>query len=123
MIYVLRPDGKGNVARFVVDLNALRGDDGTLSTLALRGGDSVYIPRAEQFYIYGEVHTPNVYKLEPGMNVLQAVARGGGVTPRGSSSRIEISRREPDGTMKTLSAKPTDVVQPNDVIRVKERIF
>jgi polysaccharide export outer membrane protein len=123
VIYVLRPDGKGNVARFVIDLNALRGDGGTMPTLALRGGDSVYVPRADAFYIYGEVHTPNMYRLEPGMNVLQAIARGGGITPRGSARRVEISRHTESGELETFDAKPTDTVQPNDVIRVKERLF
>ncbi len=123
VIYVLRPDGKGNVARFVVDLNTLRGDEGALPTLALRGGDSLYVPKADQFYIYGEVHTPNMYRLEPGMNVLQAIARGGGITPRGSPRRIEISRHNPEGGLEVIDAKPTDTVQPNDVIRIKERLF
>ena len=123
VIYVLRPDGKGNVARYVVDLNSLRGEDGALPNLALRGGDSVYVPKAEQFYIYGEVHTPNMYRLEPGMNVLQAIARGGGITPRGSPRRIEISRHSADGKLVTIDAKATDDVHPNDVIRVKERLF
>ena len=122
IVYVLRPDGKGNVARYVVDLNELRAG-GTLPQLALRGGDSLYVPKADQFYIYGEVHTPNMYRLEPGMTVLQAIARGGGITPRGSPSRIEVSRHTEDGKLVTVSVKPTDPVQPNDVIRVKERIF
>jgi polysaccharide export outer membrane protein len=122
VIYVLRPDGKGNVARFVVDLGALRAE-GAMPQLALRGGDSLFVPKADQFYIYGEVHTPNMYRLEPGMTVLQAIARGGGITPRGSPSRIEVSRHSADGKLNTVSVKPTDEVQPNDVIRVKERIF
>src|SRR5581483_39432 len=122
VIYVLRPDGKGNVSRYVVDLASLR-SDGALPQLSLRGGDSLYVPKADQFYIYGEVHTPNMYRLEPGMTVLQAIARGGGITPRGSPSRIEISRHAEDGKLVTVSVKPTDPVQPNDVIRVKERIF
>ena len=122
VIYVLRPDGKGNVARYVVDLASLR-SEGALPQLSLRGGDSLYVPKADQFYIYGEVHTPNMYRLEPGMTVLQAIARGGGITPRGSPSRIEISRHGDDGKLVTVSVKPTDPVQPNDVIRVKERIF
>jgi polysaccharide export outer membrane protein len=123
VIYVLRPDGKGNVGRYVVDLANLRDGDGTLPQLALRGGDSLYVPKADQFYIYGEVQTPNMYRLEPGMNVLQAIARGGGITPRGSPRRIEISRHDAEGKLVTIDAGPTTDVQPNDVIRVKERLF
>jgi polysaccharide export outer membrane protein len=92
-------------------------------TLTLRGGDSLFVPPAEQFYIHGEVKAPNMYRLEPGMTVVQAISRGGGVTPRGSSNRIEIQRRKPDGSYKTSSAALGDVLQADDVIRIKERIF
>ena len=36
------------------------------------------------FYIYGEVTRAGAYRLEPNMTVMQAIAAGGGITPRGS---------------------------------------
>lgn len=123
VVMVLRPDKSGKVKRFPVDLKGL-GKAGTpLPTLTLRGGDSVFVPPAEQFSIHGEVRAPNMYRLESGMTVVQAIARGGGITPRGSSSRIEVRRREADGNYKTRSASFNDPVEANDVIRIKERIF
>ncbi|HUS23503.1 MAG TPA: SLBB domain-containing protein [Candidatus Binatia bacterium] len=125
VVFVLRPDGHGSIDRIPVALNGLRDRNGDTESpmMRLKGGDSVFVPRADQFYIYGEVHSPNMYRLEPGMTVIQAIARGGGVTPRGSDSRIEITRRRGDGKIEKLSVDPTDVVEANDVIRVKERIF
>lgn len=125
LIYVMRPDGKGGVTRQPVDLKALDrgGGDAGRARLVLRGGDSIYVPRADQFYIYGEVQQPNMYRLEAGMTVVQAIARGGGITPRGSNSRIEIRRKSADGELESISAELSDPIQPNDVVRVKERIF
>jgi protein involved in polysaccharide export with SLBB domain len=34
-----------------------------------------------------------MYRLEAGMTVVQAISRSGGLTPRGSDSRIEIKRQ------------------------------
>ncbi len=89
----------------------------------LKGGDTVYVDRAPQFYIYGEVVRSGSYPVTEGMNVMQALALGGGITPRGSESRIKLRRAEADGKVKEYDAKPTERVQANDVIFVRESIF
>lgn len=123
VVVLLRPDRAGKVTRYAIDLKGLSQAKTALPTLTLRGGDSLFVPPAEQFFIHGEVRAPNMYRLEPGMTVVQAISRGGGVTPRGSDSRIEIKRRRPDGSYVTSSADLGDTLQADDVVRIKERIF
>lgn len=123
LVVLLRADKDGKITRTTIDLKGLADQSTPLPTLTLRGGDSIFVPPAAQFYINGEVKTPSAYRLESGMTVLQAIARSGGVTARGSSSRIEIKRRKPDGSYVTRDAEPGDLVQANDVIRIKERFF
>jgi polysaccharide export outer membrane protein len=123
VVTILRPDGQGNVTRHEVDLKRLSGSNTPLPTEALRGGDSVLVPRAQTFYIYGEVATPSKYRVEPSMTVIQAIARAGGVTVRGSTRRIEIKRTGSNGQYVTTKAKLSDLVQADDVIQVKESIF
>lgn len=123
VIYLLRPDADGTVQRHTVDLRALTGGGAPQAAPAVQGGDSIFVPRAGQFYIHGEVQTPNMYRLEHGMTVMQALSRGGGVTQRGSSNRVEIRRRDADGAFVTLRPELTDLVQADDVILIKERIF
>ena len=89
----------------------------------LQGGDTVYVERAPQFYIYGEVARAGSYAVTDGMNVMQAIALGGGITLRGSESRIKLRRAGADGKVKEYDAKPTERVQANDVIFVRESIF
>lgn len=120
-VYLLRQGDKGQLQRIPVAMQDLVRSSST--ELALRGGDSLYVPKAPQFYIYGEVHTPNRYRLEPGMTVVQAIATGGGITDRGSDRRVEVRRRNADGSFKTFDARATDTVEADDVIRIKERIF
>jgi len=123
VVVLLRQDKNGKVIRTPIDLHGLNQAGTALPTLTVRGGDSVFVPLAEQFYINGEVHAPNVYRLDPGMTVLQAIARGGGITRSGSDRRIEIKRRKADGTYVTREGSLGDAVQANDVIRVKESFF
>lgn len=123
VIYLLRPDGNGVIERHPVDLRALTEGGAAQIAPVVQGGDSIFVPRAGQFYIHGEVQSPNMYRLEHGMTVVQALSRGGGVTQRGSSNRVEIRRRDADGQFMTLRPELTDLVQADDVILIKERIF
>jgi len=123
LVYILRPDASGNIARYPISLKGLSEGAKGGSEVALTGGDSVMVPTAPQLYIYGEVTTPGKFKVEPGMTVVQAIARAGGVTLRGSQNRVVIKRRKSDGTYETTKATLSDLVQADDVIRVKESIF
>jgi polysaccharide biosynthesis/export protein len=123
VIDVLRTASDGQVTRFTIDLKAVGDRNASASTQKLESGDEIMVPRAEQFYIYGEVTTPNKYRIERGMTVVEAIARAGGVTPRGSERRVDIKRIGKDGNYVVRHAKASDLVEPNDVIRVKESIF
>jgi polysaccharide export outer membrane protein len=122
VVYLLRSDKEGKETRYPINLKLMVGDR-PAQTERLKGGDSVFVPRADQFYIYGEVAQPGKYKVEPGMTIVQAIARAGGVTLRGSDRRVEVKRHKPDGNYVTSKAKLGESVQPDDVIRVKESIF
>ena len=46
------------------------------------------------------------------------------IWPSGTLHGLEIQRRMPDGQIRDLrEVRPTDAVQPNDVILVRERLF
>ena len=123
IVFILRQDKDGKEARYPVDLKGLATGSGAIPALTLRGGDSVFVPKAEQFSIYGEVTTPGRYRVEPGMTVIEAIARAGGITQRGSQRRVDIKRKLPNGTYSDQKARLGDLVQPDDVIQVKESIF
>ncbi len=73
-------------------------------------------------YVYGEVQKGGAYRVEPDMTVMQAIAMGGGITPRGTDRGIKISRRDGKGVQR-IDANLTDVVQADDVIYVRESLF
>jgi len=122
LMYVIRADANGEIKRRAIDLRGLHNDGYQLQSLALQGGDSVFVPPAEHYYIYGEVNTPSMYRLEPNMTVLQAISRGGGLT-KVASKRVQIKRRDSSGQLLTRNADLNETVQPDDVIYVKESLF
>ena len=89
----------------------------------LKGGDTVNVERAPVFYIYGEVARSGAYPITPDMTVMQAIAAGGGITPRGSDRRLKLRRPEAGGKLVEIDAKLNDRVKADDVIFVKEALF
>ena len=89
----------------------------------LQGGDTVFIDRAPVFYVYGEVARSGAYRLENNMTVVQAIAAGGGITPRGSHSRLKLRRADSSGKLVEKDVGLQDKVQADDVIFVKEALF
>ncbi len=90
---------------------------------ALKGGDTVNVERAPVFYIYGEVTRSGAYRLEPNMTVMQAIAAGGGITPRGSERRLKLRRPSGNGQYVETDARLQDRVKADDVIFVREALF
>jgi polysaccharide export outer membrane protein len=88
----------------------------------LRDGDTIFVPRAETIYIFGQVKNPSAYAIQKDTTVLQALSLAGGVTENGAMNRIEIQRIV-NGEMKKLRVKLNDLVQPGDTIIVPERYF
>jgi len=123
IIFLLRTDENGKVTRTPIDLSSLSNPNIDFPTIKFQGGDTLYVPRGEQVFIYGEVNNPGKVKLDPGMTLVQALTLVGGVTRRGSTSRIEIKRKKPGGGYLTVYPKLNDKLEPDDVIRVKESIF
>lgn len=120
--YLLRR-GKKGTTRTALDLDKLARGQAEFAILEMQPGDTLMVPKAEHFYIYGEVKTPNMYPLKPDTTVMQALSLAGGLTDRGSDKRVEIRRRDAQGRMRQVPADLADVVRPDDILYVKERFF
>lgn len=113
----------GKPFRRQIDFRVLfRGGDPT-QDIVIQNNDVVYVDKAPQVYIYGEVQKPGTLRLERGMTLLQALAAGGGLTPRGTARGIKVNRKGPDGAMQELNPGMQDQLQPDDVIYVRESLF
>jgi polysaccharide export outer membrane protein len=116
-------DGGDTVTKDVIDVAELVRTSNMKSDLDLSGNDVVYVERAPRFYIYGEVQRPGMFRIERSMTVLQALASGGGLTPRGTERGLRIKRRDAEGKLQILEAKYDDLVQNDDVLYVRESLF
>src|SRR5439155_20861689 len=104
-----------------VDLNVLQ--RGALSrNVLLRDGDTVFVPRAEMVFVFGQVKNPGGYPIQSDMTVLQALSLAGGTTDRGTASRVRVVRIVGDKRQE-IKVKLDDLVHAGDTIIVPERFF
>lgn len=119
---LIRPQRDG-VLRSEIRLPPEDGPGPSQATLTLQPGDIIHVPEARHFYIDGEVNRPDRYVLRPGLTVQQAISQGGGITPRGSYSRVLIKRKNDRGELQSIRARASDQVSPGDVVVVRGAFF
>jgi polysaccharide export outer membrane protein len=91
--------------------------------IELQDGDTIFVPRAETVYVFGEVKNPGSYPIKPDTTVLQALSLAGGVTPNGAMGRVRIVRVVDGQEQKLDKVKMNEIVKPGDTIIVPERYF
>ena len=92
------------------------------ANILLQDSDTIMIPAAERFYVTGFVKTPGAFPLQPGMTVRQAITVAGGINERGSNRGIKILRII-NGKEVEIGASQSDLVRPNDTIKVRQRLI
>lgn len=122
-VTVISKAADGQAQRREIDLNALMQSGEPSGDLPIGNGDIVYVPRAPQFYIYGEVQRPGAYRLERRMTVMQALSVGGGLSVRGTERGVRLHRRDSRGEVQTLKPPLTEMLQADDVVFVRESLF
>lgn len=113
----------GRQQKIDIDLVEMFATGDTKKDLPLQAGDVVYVNRAPIFYVYGQVQRPGMYTLERGMTLAQAIAKGGGLTLRGTDRGVRVHRRYQQRTVQVLEPRLDDSIKPDDLIFVRESIF
>lgn len=85
----------------------------------LQPGDTLFVPDADTFYIYGAIARPGTFPIIKDMTLRQALTIAGGVTASGSVNKVALIR----AGGKETPAKIDQPVEKNDVYIVKERLF
>ena len=108
----------------VVRANIRDLEGGAMSQNAqLHDGDTIFVPRAESIYVFGQVKTPGAYALvQRDTSVLQALSLAGGVTENGAMNRVKVVRLV-NGEKKEIKVKLTDLVRAGDTLIIPEKYF
>ena len=113
----------GKYFRKEIDVAALFLSGKHEDDVLVAGGDVIYVQRAPQFYVYGEVNRPGAYRVERGMTIRQALVQGGGPTQRGTERNLRLYRRGATGELEASSPRLSEPVRADDVLYVGESLF
>jgi polysaccharide export outer membrane protein len=104
-----------------LDLRAIQEGD-VSQNVRLQHGDTVIVPKAKNFFVFGEVKSPGQFQYERGITVLKAITIAGGITEKAAPNRTHIVR-EKGGVREEISVSMSDFVEPNDIVMVPESFF
>jgi polysaccharide export outer membrane protein len=121
---ILTGERDGKPIRREIDIAALFLEGGLQQfDVPIVGNDVIYVSRQPMYYIYGEVQKPGSYRVERGMTIRQALAQGGGLTPRGTERGLRLHRRAGNSEVQVSTPKLDELLQPDDVLHVGESLF
>jgi polysaccharide export outer membrane protein len=96
---------------------------GRAQHIVLRDGDTIFVPKAETFFVTGHVRNPGPYLLDGDVTVARAVSMAGGVTERGARNRIRITRLVEGKQVVLKNVRMEDRIMPGDAVEVPSRFF
>jgi polysaccharide biosynthesis/export protein len=120
---ILMTTRAGRPQRLEIDLVDMFTTGDLSKDVVLQAGDTLYVNRAPNYFVYGQVQRPGQYALDRGMTVAQAIAKGGGLTLRGTDRAVRLHRRIGERNIQILEPKLDDPVKPDDLIFIRESIF
>ena len=102
-------------------------------TVSVQEGDTVYVPKGNTFFVFGEVKKPGAYQLDRDTNILEGITIAGGFTDKAAPGRARVIRNTPGGQT-VLDVDMNDIIrrgqrdkairlQENDVVVVPESFF
>jgi polysaccharide biosynthesis/export protein len=93
---------------------------GKAQLVRIKDGDTIFVPRAQRVYVTGQVRNPGPYAYDDDMTIFTAISLAGGITEKGSNSRITVTRLV-KGQRKEIDARQEDLLKPGDQVTVKPR--
>jgi polysaccharide biosynthesis/export protein len=101
--------------------------------IPLQNGDTILIPKAQGFFVLGEVKSPGAYKLDHETTILEGITLAGGFTNIASPGRTRIIRTTAKGE-EVIQVDMNEIIKQgrrdkairlreNDVIVVPESFF
>src|SRR6266850_6045932 len=90
--------------------------------ITMQEGDTIFVPKAEKFFITGQIRNPGAYTFERGLTVLQAISLAGGLTEKGSNRRIKVIRTD-KGKKVEKGMDLDDTILPGDTLVIPQRLL
>jgi len=109
---------KGN-AILRINFERIQGGD-TAENILLEDQDMVFVPKANGFFVLGEVKVAGAFPLEKASTVLDAITLAGGFSDKAAPSGVKLIRRLASGEQETISLDLSGGSPRDQIIKIQE---
>jgi polysaccharide export outer membrane protein len=113
------PGTKGGLEILRLDLRKVMAGD-TTNNIRVERDDMIFVPKAQAFFVLGEVRKPGTYAIEREMTILEAITQAEGFTDKAAASGVKILRRVADGKQETISLDMSGPVPKEKSFKVED---
>src|SRR3989338_1341091 len=118
LVLVRTERGAGSVI-LRMDLRNIQAGD-TKENIELENGDTIFVPKAQAFYVLGEVKKPGTFALDRETSVLEGITLVEGFGEKAAPSGVKILRRSPDGRQQTIALDLSGSVPKDKDFRLRD---
>jgi polysaccharide export outer membrane protein len=97
-----RPGARAGTTILRLDMRKVMAGD-VKDNVAVQPDDMIFVPKAQAFFVLGEVRKPGTYAIERDTNILEAITQAEGFTDKAAASGVKVLRRLPDGKQETVA--------------------
>lgn len=116
-----RPVDGGPNGRTLLRLNLDKIQAGdAVENILLEDEDTIFVPKAQAYFVLGEVKSAGTFALDRVTSVLEAVTLAGGFSDKAAPSNVKLIRQAPDGTQETRALDLSGSVPKDRMIPVQE---
>ncbi|PYO32988.1 MAG: hypothetical protein DMD86_11495, partial [Candidatus Rokuibacteriota bacterium] len=116
-----RPTGGAGGGNTILRLDLERVQAGDAAqNIRMEDEDTIFIPKANAFFVLGEVKTPGTFPLDKEITALEAVIIAGGFNEKAAPTGVKLIRRTPDGKQETISLDLSRPVSSDRMARVQD---
>jgi polysaccharide export outer membrane protein len=101
------------------DLRKIQAGD-TRENVLLDNEDTIFIPKAQAFYVLGEVRKPGTFSLDKETTALEGVTLAEGFSDRAAPAGVKVLRRAADGRQETLALDLSGSIPKDKSFRLQD---
>ncbi len=102
-----------------LDLRKIQTGD-VRENILLENDDTLFVPKAQAFYVLGEVKKPGTFPLDRETTALEGVTLAEGFAERAAPAGVKVLRRGADGRQETLAVDLSGSVPKDKDFRIRD---
>lgn len=102
-----------------LDLDKVQAGDAA-QNIRMQDEDTIFIPKANAFFVLGEVKNPGTFPLDKEITALEAVTIAGGFNDKAAPAGVKLIRRTPDGKQETVSLDLSGPVSSDRLAKIQD---